>query len=58
MLPTFIAHMDEQEGRKVFEDSVPLGRMCRPEDIANMAAYLASEEAPLITGSVDGGQGI
>lgn len=61
MLPKFFASMDEASGRKVFEDSVPLGRMCQPEDIANMALYLATEEASFITGAVydvDGGRGI
>lgn len=36
----------------------PLGRLGKPEDIANMAAFLASEEASWITGqafAVDGG---
>jgi 3-oxoacyl-[acyl-carrier protein] reductase len=61
MLPKFFVNMDEESGRKIFEDSVPLGRMCKPEDIANMALYLASDEASFITGSifdVDGGRGI
>ena len=38
-----------------------LGRFGKPEDIANMAAYLASEKAAYITGqiiSVDGGMAI
>lgn len=36
----------------------PIGRLGRPEEIANMALYLASEEAAFITGSImtiDGG---
>ena len=36
----------------------PLGRLGKPEDIANMAAFLASEQASWITGqalAVDGG---
>jgi 3-oxoacyl-[acyl-carrier protein] reductase len=40
---------------------IPLGRFGKPEDIANMAAYLASEKAGYITGqviSVDGGMAI
>jgi NAD(P)-dependent dehydrogenase (short-subunit alcohol dehydrogenase family) len=38
---------------------VPLGRMAQPEDIANLAVFLASEEASHITGQtmhVNGGQ--
>jgi len=38
---------------------VPLGRLSRPEDVANAALYLASDEANFITGAcieVDGGR--
>ena len=37
---------------------IPLGKFGKPEDIANMVAFLASEKADYITGqviSVDGG---
>lgn len=33
-------------------DGIPVKRMGRPEDIANMAAYLASDQADYVTGSV------
>jgi NAD(P)-dependent dehydrogenase (short-subunit alcohol dehydrogenase family) len=49
-------------GRQVFEqivaNGVPMGREQTPEDIGNLAAFLASERARNITGqwiSVDGG---
>ncbi|MCY4465153.1 MAG: glucose 1-dehydrogenase [Chloroflexi bacterium] len=38
--------------------TIPLGRMAEPSDIANVAAFLASDEASFITGkslSIDGG---
>ena len=38
--------------------NIPLGRMATPEEIAGLAAYLASDEASYITGStyfIDGG---
>ena len=38
--------------------NIPLGRMGRPEDVAGLVAFLASDEAAYITGStfvVDGG---
>jgi NAD(P)-dependent dehydrogenase (short-subunit alcohol dehydrogenase family) len=38
---------------------IPLGRIARPEEIARMAGYLASEDGSYITGKiiqVDGGQ--
>ena len=37
---------------------IPLGRMGKPEDVANMALFLVSEDSSYVTGStlfVDGG---
>lgn len=61
MLEKFYASMDPVEGRKVYENSVPMGRLCYPEDIANMSVFLSSDEASFITGAVynvDGGRGL
>jgi 3-oxoacyl-[acyl-carrier protein] reductase len=47
------------ENRAKFQKTIPLGRLSRPEDIANAALYLASDEANFITGvalEVDGGR--
>lgn len=47
--------------KEVATAQIPLGRFGKPEDIANMAAFLASEKASYITGqiiSVDGGMAI
>jgi NAD(P)-dependent dehydrogenase (short-subunit alcohol dehydrogenase family) len=44
--------------RQAFAEAMPLGRMCLPEDIAQAALFLASDEASMITGIelvVDGG---
>ena len=43
---------------KAFSERQPLGRMGRPEDIANLAVYLASDESAFTTGTcvlADGG---
>jgi 3-oxoacyl-[acyl-carrier protein] reductase len=58
LLPTFLGE-DTPERRQAFIATVPLGRLAQPQDIANAALYLASDEAAFITGSVlevDGGR--
>jgi 3-oxoacyl-[acyl-carrier protein] reductase len=50
-----------EEAKKGMMSTIPLGRLCQPEDIAHAALYLASEESSLVTGvslDVDGGRGI
>ncbi len=58
MLADFMG-ADTPENRARFRASVPLGRLSTPEDIANAALYLSSDEANFITGvalEVDGGR--
>jgi 3-oxoacyl-[acyl-carrier protein] reductase len=50
---------DTPEKRAAFRSTIPLGRLSRPDDIANAALFLASDEADLVTGvvlEVDGGR--
>ena len=52
---------DSDELRAKFNASVPLGRMSTPQDVANAALFLASDEAEYLTGvvlEVDGGRSI
>jgi len=49
---------DLEEARRVRAREIPLGRLGRPEDVAELAVYLASEEASWVTGAawpLDGG---
>ncbi|RDI58910.1 SDR family oxidoreductase [Microvirga subterranea] len=58
LLATFMGE-DTPERRQAFVNSIPLGRFSTPQDIANAALYLASDEASMITGvvlEVDGGR--
>jgi 3-oxoacyl-[acyl-carrier protein] reductase len=57
LLPTFLGNAEGQ--REKFIATVPLGRLALPKDIANVALFLASDEAEFVTGNiveVDGGR--
>ncbi len=44
---------------KRFVDTIPLGRLARPQDVADAATFLASDEASFMTGyefAIDGGR--
>lgn len=43
-------NMKPEEVRPYLESKIPLGRLCRPEDVAQVAVFLASDEAEYITG--------
>lgn len=57
LLPTFLGNAEGM--REKFIATVPLGRLALPKDIANVALFLASDEAEFVTGNiveVDGGR--
>jgi 2-keto-3-deoxy-L-fuconate dehydrogenase len=55
------AFADPVEARKAFVARQPMGRIAKPEEIAPIVVYLASDEASFVTGNVyscDGGMTI
>jgi 3-oxoacyl-[acyl-carrier protein] reductase len=59
LLPSFLGPAEGQ--REKFIASVPLGRLAKPQDIANAALFLASADADFVTGNiveVDGGRAV
>ena len=49
----------EEEAQKRAISSIPIGRLCTPEEVADMVVFLGSERASFVTGaaiSMDGGQ--
>ena len=56
-------NLPPEETAKIKESvmkSIPLGRFGKPEEVANVALFLVSDEARYVTGSiynVDGGSG-
>ena len=58
LLATFMGE-DTPEKRAAFRASIPWGRLSQPQDIANAALFLCSDEAEMVTGAVlevDGGR--
>lgn len=52
------AQADAEAARKAFISRQPMGRLGRPEEIADLCLYLASDEAAFVTGAafiIDGG---
>ena len=59
LLAQFLPGDDTPEARQKFVDTIPLGRLSQPTDIARAALFLVSDEAEFITGlcmEVDGGR--
>ena len=59
LLEKFMGMPDTPENRARFIATIPLGRLCRPSDVAAAALFLASDAAEFLTGMevpVDGGR--
>jgi len=61
MLSDFAGDLSEQDVEEQVLNTIPLGRLCEPEDVAEAVSYLASSSADLVTGvalEVDGGRSL
>lgn len=61
MIETDMTAVIPEKAKEAMMESIPAGRAGKPEEIANVVAFLASDAAAYITGqvvSVDGGMGI
>src|SRR3546814_735399 len=59
MFELFMGLPDTPENRAKFVSTIPLGRFCKPSDVAAAALFLASDAAEFFTGvefPVDGGR--
>jgi 3-oxoacyl-[acyl-carrier protein] reductase len=59
LLSEFMGMPDTPENRAKFLAGIPMGRFSTPQDVANTALFLASDEAAFVTGAcveVDGGR--
>ena len=59
LLENFMGMPDTPENRQKFISTIPMGRLSEARDVANAAAFLASDEAEFLTGvilEVDGGR--
>ncbi|XDD47929.1 SDR family NAD(P)-dependent oxidoreductase [Leptospira sp. WS39.C2] len=55
---TAILDVAGERGKSAMEKNIPMGRLGKPSEVANLIAFLASDESSFITGSVykiDGG---
>jgi len=56
--PMQAPYLKDKAKRRSFEESIPLGRIAHPREIAQVALFLASDESSYVTGTeilVDGG---
>ena len=61
MLVEFMGGVNTAESRTAIAEAIPMGRLVQPDEVAGVAAWVASADARMVTGeliSVDGGRGL
>lgn len=61
MLLEFMGGVNKRESRSAIAEAIPMGRLVQPDEVAAVAAWVASPDANMVTGaliSVDGGRGL
>ena len=61
MLLEFMGGVNTRESRSAITEAIPMGRLVQPDEVAAVAAWVASPDANMVTGaliSVDGGRGL
>ena len=61
MLVEFMGGVNTAGSRAAIAEAIPMGRLVQPDEVAAVAAWVASEDARMVTGeliSVDGGRGL
>ena len=61
MLVEFMGGVNTAESRTAIAEAIPMGRLVQPDEVAGVAAWVASVDARMVTGeliSVDGGRGL